>query len=111
MVRPTYRFSASKIAERHVAAALELELLEEAGLGPIELGGGDAVAEEAVDLLVDARDDLVDVDRVIDREDHQGAARHRRGRRRTSTSRCRRVPPFWRRRSAIREERAPPPRM
>ena len=72
MVRPTNRFSASWIASDHVARAAVLPLIKIAAVGPLELGGVDAVAEEPRQLLVDARDDLLDVDGVIDREDHQG---------------------------------------
>ena len=56
MVRPTYRSSARRSGEHPVVAALDLLLLEQAGLGAIELGGGDAVAQQPVDLLVDAGD-------------------------------------------------------
>ena len=56
-------------------------------LALFELRGSDAVAEQPGDLFVDAGHDLVDVGRVVDRQDHQvgvrverigGEHRHRR---------------------------------
>ncbi len=59
-------------AEPRVVGPLVLLLPEITVLGGLELRDRDAVLEEAIDFLDDAGLDLLDVDRVLDREDHEG---------------------------------------